>query len=218
MFIVVPASVGMIFLSRQINMLLFFYGKFTYHDVLNSAAVSAVYCAGIFAYSGTKVLTPVFYALDKAHKAVKIGVMAILINLTLNIIFVLTLPRDTAFLGLALGTVVSGIINFFTLYYTITKQIGDIGTANILKFTAKVTGASLVMGAAVFAAASLFEKSRGVEHLTRSQNGLVVLAMIVAGSALYFALVTLMKVEEGKKLTGMIKERILRGKPLPPGE
>ncbi|MEI7640471.1 MAG: murein biosynthesis integral membrane protein MurJ [bacterium] len=210
LFIVVPASAGMIFLSRQINMLLFYYGKFTYVDVINSANVSAMYCLGIFAFSGTKILTPVFYALDKAHKAVKIGIMTIGLNIVLSIIFVLVLPKDIAFIGLALAMAISGIVNFFVLYYTVEKQIGDIGRSDILAFAGKIAAASVLMGLIIFLGAGYIEKLSGLAQLSRLQNGLLVLGLMIIGAIIYFLLVSLMKVEEGGKLINLLKGKIIK--------
>jgi putative peptidoglycan lipid II flippase len=204
LFIVLPATAGIIFLSRQINMLLFFYGKFSYQDVINTANVSIMYSIGIFAYSGVKILTPVFYALDKANEAVKTGMIALVITLALNIIFVLVLPNNIAFLGLALGTTIGGCFNFFTLYAKISKQIGDIGTKEVLVFASKIFVASLVMGAVVIAIAFFMERHMGSLQLTRKQNGLIVAAAITAGIGVYFFMIWVMRIEEGKKLMSMI--------------
>jgi putative peptidoglycan lipid II flippase len=204
-FIVLPASAGIIFLSREINTLLFYYGKFTYHDVLNTAKVSIMYSIAIFAYSGNKILTPVFYALDKAHQAVKIGLLSLVINVILNI----ALAFPLGFLGLALGTAISGIINFTMLYGMIIHQIGDIDTKGLVKFALKILGASLIMGLIIFGLAHYMEMLLSA-GMSRMKNGIVVLAAIIAGTLLYYLLLKVFRVEEGDRFLKMIEERIKR--------
>lgn len=201
-FIVLPASAGIIFLSREINTLLFYYGKFTYTDVLNTAKVSIMYSIAIFAYSGNKILTPVFYALDKANQAVKIGLLSLVINVILNI----ALAFPLGFIGLALGTAISGIINFTLLYSVITRQIGDIDTSGLVKFVLKILGASLIMGVIIFIFAHYMEilLSAGT---SRMKNGVVVLAAIIAGTLLYYLLLKVFRIKEGDRFIVMVKEK-----------
>jgi len=73
-FIVIPASAGIIFLSKPINIMLFYYGRFSLADAVNTANVCIMYSLAIFAYTGVKILTQVFYAVEKPGPAVKISV------------------------------------------------------------------------------------------------------------------------------------------------
>jgi len=116
-FIVIPCSAGLIFMSNQINTLLFYYGRFTLDDALRTANVSIMYCIAIFAFSGVKILTQVFYAIDKAATAVKISTASMLINILLCV--ALMFPMN--YLGLALATSLAGIIQFFMLYFFVEK-------------------------------------------------------------------------------------------------
>jgi len=207
-FIVLPASAGIIFLSREINTLLFYYGKFSYQDVLNTAKVSIMYSVAIFAYSGNKILTPVFYALDKAHQAVRIGLLSLVINVILNI----ALAFPLGFLGLALGTAISGIINFIMLYSLITRHIGDIETKGLVKFALKVLCASLVMGIIVFVFAHYMEILLKA-GMSRTKNGVVVIVAIIVGTMLYYFLLKIFRIDEGKRFINMVKERLNKKQP-----
>jgi len=207
-FIVIPATAGLIALSKEINTMLFMYGKYGMDDVVNTANVSIMYSLGIFAFSGVKILTPVYYALDKAGSAVKSGVIAIGINLALNIIFVMTLPHDIAFLGLALAASVSGIYNYARLYSGICKKTGDIGTRELVGFSVKITGASAVMGIAVFLLAYFLNNLFALNGISRAENAAVVGLCMLAGVMIYVLLVLVINVPDARDIIEKLKGKI----------
>lgn len=208
-FIVIPATVGIIVLSRQINMMLFYYGKFTYSDVINTANASIMYSIGIFAFTSNKILTQVYYAMDNAKKAVKIGAVSVAANIVFNI----SLALPFGFMGLALGTTLSGILNFSMLYFFLHKKLGDIGIKEIIRYSAKILGASLVMGIAAYCTAALLEVYIPGTDQSRMKNGLVVIGAIGVGAFSYVGAVWMMKIEEGRKFFELLMKKLKsRGK------
>ncbi len=206
-FIIIPASVGLMILSREINTVLFMYGKYGIEDVINTAKVSIMYSIGIFAFGGVKILTPVYYALDDAGKAVRIGAEAILINLGLNIIFIFLLPHNIAYIGLALAASISGIYNFFALYKGVCAKTGDIGTHELIFFALKIIAASLIMGAVVYFISKSLESFLIADGLTRKENGFIVLLGIISGIIIYFSSVFILKIPEAEKILILLKKR-----------
>lgn len=199
-FIVIPASAGIIALSGPINALLFRYGRFTAEDAAATAVVSIIYSSAIFAFSGIKILTQVFYAIDKAAAAVKISVAAVVLNIILSI--ALMFPFN--YLGLAAATSLSGIFQFLLLYIYAEKYAGRIMTKQLLVFSAKVTAASVLMAgfvAVFFTFAAPVVNAQG----SRLANGLLVFACIAAGAGLYFAAAKVMKLAEADSFVRMLK-------------
>jgi putative peptidoglycan lipid II flippase len=202
-FIVIPASAGIIALSGPINALLFRYGRFTAEDAAATAVVSIVYSSAIFAFSGIKILTQVFYALDKAAAAVKISVAAVVLNIILSI--ALMFPFN--YLGLAAATAISGIVQFVLLYIYVEKYAGNIMTKQLAMFSLKVTAASLVMAALVAVLYGSLSHAIGAQE-SRVMNGVLVFGSITAGALIYFISVKFMKLSEADSFLSMIRNKI----------
>jgi putative peptidoglycan lipid II flippase len=204
-FIVIPCSAGMIFLSQPINALLFHYGRFTMEDTIHSANVSALYCIAIFAFSGIKILTQVFYAIDKASTAVKISTASMIINVLLCV--GLMFPMN--YLGLALATSIAGIVQFFLLYYYVEKYTGDIKTKELVIFSVKIAVISVIMGALVFVLSKYLNTTwnHGLE-VSRKMNGIIVLVCMIAGTAIYAVLLFVFRVREAGTFVEYFKNRI----------
>ncbi len=200
-FIVIPASIGIIFLSKEINTLLFYYGRFSYHDAIETAKVSIAYSIAIFAFSGIKILTQVFYAIDKASTAVKISIFSMILNIILCIILMIPFK----YIGLAFATSLAGIVNFIFLYIYIIKFVGNINTKNDLIFTLKITFISLIMGLIVMFFASYMTNTFNTDF-SRKINGLIVFISITAGIIIYFLLLYLFKIKEIKTVIDILKK------------
>lgn len=144
LFIILPASVGLIVLRTPIVQLLFEHGEF---DALSTARTSFTllcYTIGLFAYSGQKIIVTGFYSLQDTRTPMKIGAAALVMNIVLNLI--LMGPMREA--GLALATSIAGIFNFLFLVYLFQKQIADFPIGEILGSSTRILAASLVMGIA----------------------------------------------------------------------
>ncbi len=202
-FITIPASAGLIFLSMPINALLFNYGRFTYADAVETAKVSAVYCVAIFAFTGIKILTQVFYAIDKASTAVKISTASVVINIVLCI----ALMKPFGYIGLAIATAVTGIIQYMFLYHYTAKLTGGLKTRELLLFAAKITVSSIIMG---FACLGLYNLMAGAfnKEYSRLVNGVLVLISITAGVGIFAILMPLFRVKEAGTFIGMVKDRL----------
>ena len=143
----VPATVGLMVLSQPIMVLLFQWGETTERDAVMSAAALALYAPGLIGYSVVKLASPSFYALRDARTPVTVSVISIVVNLVLNV----WLFNVMGFLGLALGTAVAATVNALILLVLLSKRIGGVDAARIWRAFFKITIASAVMGAVVFA-------------------------------------------------------------------
>lgn len=190
-FIVIPASAGLIFLSLPINALLFHYGRFEYIDTINTAKASIMYCLGIFAFSGIKILTQVFYSIDRPATAVKISIFSMVLNIILSILLMFPFK----YLGLALAASITGIVQFFILYYYINKFIGNLNTRDLLSFSIKILVISIIMGFIVYFISNFLTNNFNVKY-SRIINGIIVLVNIFIGVIIYFFLIKLIKIKE----------------------
>lgn len=109
----VPAALALVLLAKPVLITLFQYGELTPHDV-NMASLSLMaYSTGLVAFMLIKVLAPGYYARQDTATPVKIGIVAMVANMVMNLAFVLPLLWyfNVGHLGLALATSVSAWLN-----------------------------------------------------------------------------------------------------------
>lgn len=134
-----PAALALSVISEPLLAALFLYGDFTLFDVEQSAAALRAYAFGVVAFMLIKILAPGFFARQDTRTPVKIGIIAMVANMVLNLILVWHLRH----VGLALATALSAWLNAFLLwrglslagFYTPTpgwwRQLARIGVAGL---------------------------------------------------------------------------------------
>jgi len=145
-FITIPASIGLIVLAEPITRTLFERGRFDHYSTLITANALIFYAIGLFSYSGIKILVSCFYSLQDTLTPVKIAGMSLFLNIALNVALMFPLKIG----GLALSASISGIFNFFALFYMLRKKIGHLDGYKILSSFLKATMASLAMAAVIY--------------------------------------------------------------------
>ena len=117
--IAVPAACGLFVLAGPMIATVYLYGEFTvYHAHMVRYSLMA-YALALVGLSIVKVLVPGFFARQDTRTPVRIGVIAMLVNVVANLLFVGTMVRfDIAapHAGLALATVVSAWLNAWLLF------------------------------------------------------------------------------------------------------
>jgi putative peptidoglycan lipid II flippase len=143
----VPATLGLIVLARPIIAMLFERGAFAPRDTDATAAALVCYAIGLIGYSVVKVVSPTFYALHESRKPVMVSAASVLVNAALNIMFV----RRFGYLGLAVGTSLTALLNASVLLHMLRRRLGGIEGTRLLGVFGRTLAASVVMGAAAFA-------------------------------------------------------------------
>ena len=151
LLIAVPATVALWLLAEPILATLFQYGAFTDRDVEMAAASLRAYTVGLGGFMLIKVLAPGYYARQDMKTPVKIGIIAMVSNMVLNVLFVFPLMWyfEMGHVGLALATSVSAWINAGLLYLGLRR--GGISLTGVFeaKFVARLVVAVSLMGIAV---------------------------------------------------------------------
>ena len=142
----VPATLGLIFLSRPIIRVIFEHGNFTAADTSRTAIALSLYAIGLLAFSSQKIIVPVFYALDKA----RYPVIGSVITIFLNIIIVITTLENFQFKAIALSVSLCITANFVFLSFVLYKNTGGYKARYIIKCFTKVFPLSILMGAATW--------------------------------------------------------------------
>ena len=117
--ITIPACVGLFILAGPILATLFEYGKFTPNDTYLSSLSLMAYMLGLPALITIKILAPGFYARQDTKTPVRIGIIAMVSNMLMNIIIVIPLVMydyEAPHVGLAIATSFSAYVNAILLY------------------------------------------------------------------------------------------------------
>ncbi len=154
LLIVVPAVVGMFVLSGQLMATLFQYNQFTVHDTLMSALSLQAYAFGLLGLALVKVLAPGFYARQDTKTPVKIGVIAMIVNL----VFALALVWPFKHVGLAAAFSISAWANAAMLGWLLIKRGLYIPEQGWIMYFIKLITAAVLMGVVVYFGAGDIQK------------------------------------------------------------
>jgi len=151
LLIAVPATVALWILAEPILATFFQYGAFSEGDVTMAAASLRAYTLGLGAFMLIKVLAPGYYARQDMKTPVKIGIIAMVSNMVLNVAFVFPLMWhfDMGHVGLALATSASAWINAGLLFFGLRRGgvplAGALGGKYALRLLAAVTGMATLL-------------------------------------------------------------------------
>ncbi len=198
MFLVFPATVGLVVLANPIVSLLYERGQFDAVDRIATAGALQAYGYGLLFYAGLKVLQPAFYAIDKRWFPMIASLIALFVNIGCNYTFVFIFKWGHE--SLALTTSIVASLNFLFLYAMMVRYAGDIGTKGIVISFFKIGAATAIMAMlCLLANRYIFADLNGMGLLMKAVwlGGVVGVA---AGA--YFVVSMLLRVEEvGEMLT-----------------
>jgi len=114
----IPARTALFVLAEPILIHLFQYESMRPFDVQMAAHSLRAYSLGLLAFMAIKVLATGFYAQQDTKTPVKIGIIAMVANMVLNLLFVAILHWQfrLGHAGLALATSCSALLNALLLY------------------------------------------------------------------------------------------------------
>ncbi|MEM8799967.1 MAG: murein biosynthesis integral membrane protein MurJ [Pseudomonadota bacterium] len=113
-----PAAAALIVIGGPIIGVLFVGRAFTAADGTATAYALGAYATGLPAYVLIKVLTPVFFAKGDTKTPVKLSMIALVLNVILNLI----LMQFLAHVGLALATAISAWVNAGALMFVAFRR------------------------------------------------------------------------------------------------
>ncbi|MEH6576680.1 MAG: murein biosynthesis integral membrane protein MurJ [Amphritea sp.] len=102
-----PAALALFVLAEPMIATLFHYGQMQDRDVLMAGMSLRAYASGLLAFMLIKVLAPGYFSRQDIKTPVKIGIVAMVVNMALN----LALIGPLAHVGLALATSLSAFLN-----------------------------------------------------------------------------------------------------------
>ncbi|MDF1822491.1 MAG: murein biosynthesis integral membrane protein MurJ [Alcanivoracaceae bacterium] len=113
-----PAAVALAVLAEPLLGALFKYGEFRLLDVQMAALSLQAYSGGLLAFMLIKVLATGYFSRQDTRTPVRIGVIAMVANMILNLLLIWHLRHA----GLALATAASAWVNTFLLYRGLARD------------------------------------------------------------------------------------------------
>ena len=182
LLLTLPATAALMVCATPLIRALLQHGAFDAHDTIASAQALAAFSLGLPAYVLIKVLTPGFYARADTRTPVRIALIAMLVNLALNLVLIWPM----AHVGLALSTAIAAWVNAILLYWTLRRRDHFAIDDRLRRTGIRLIAATLAMAALLFAINPLIDPWTGRSLIARVA---ALSAMIGAGAIVYFGAV-----------------------------
>ena len=204
MFLVFPATVGLVVMAQPIVSLLYERGEFDAVDRIATAGALQAYGCGLLFYAGLKVLQPAFYAIEKRWLPMIASVMALFVNIICNYTFVFVFKWGHE--SLALTTSIVASLNFIFLYLAMMRYAGDIGTGRLLLAFLKIGIATVAMAAVCYFGMQWFLVDLGGMLFWR--KAISVLGLIAVAGSVYLIMTFLFRVEEIRDVIALARKKL----------
>jgi putative peptidoglycan lipid II flippase len=194
-----PAMMGMIMLREPIIRVLFMRGEFGIEAANHSALSLIASVSGIWAIMLVRVLVPGFNARQDTKTPVKFGIISMGVNIASNLIIVFPLEKyliidgsnGYGYIGLAVSTTISAIVNASLLFWGLNKHGIYRTTRTTWFFILK-----LIIGTAVMSVVIGFFKNYLASDMSDWAGislmfSIMWLAVLIAAGALVYFLVLL---------------------------
>lgn len=209
LFVMIPASVGLLVLAEPIVKMLFGHGRFDADAVRHTSIALQFYAPGLMVFCLAKIFVPAFYAMQDTRTPFLIGLRAVALNFILNVVFVVTWPLEYKHAGLALSTVISEAMNGLTLGVLLHRRLGSLAWASVGRTVIQALLCSAVMAAVISVVVVVLSTAlEGAGLPVKVAEVISVLGSIALGMAAYFLCAFVARMPE----IGFARDAILRRK------
>ena len=183
----IPAATGLALLAEPLLLVLFQRGEFTDEHAYFASLSLTAYATGLLSFMLVKVLAPGYYSRQDTKTPVKYGIWCMTANMAFNLIFVLSLGYEFGFIGLAMATSASALLNVVLLYQGLHKSSVYRLSRESLWFISKVVLATVAMGFAVNYCNVATESWLAMEFIERVMqlSKLLLVAGLIYGAGLF---------------------------------
>ena len=198
LLLTLPSAVGLAAAAGPIIAALFQRGAFGEAAAAASAAALVANAFGLPAFVLVKVFAPAFFARGDTKTPVKVGVLAVVLNLALN----LMLMGPLGHVGIAVSTSVAAWVNAGLLAWLLARRRQFRADRRTRRVVPRILAASAIMGAAVALAVLLAPAPAG-----SIGRGLLAAAVIAAGALAYLAAGVALRAFDPREVLRMVRRR-----------
>ena len=193
LLIAIPAAAALMLLAEPILATLFLYGDvMTPRDMSMATLSLRAYSLGLVAFMLIKVLAPGFFARQDMRTPVRIGVIAMVSNMALNLILVIPLHFywQVGHVGLALATSLSAFLNALLLFLALRSKAIYLPGRAWLRFLATLLLAVILMVATLIWLGGQFDAfdTRIWQQLGWWQRSSAIACICLGGFTVYLAI------------------------------
>ncbi len=201
LFVMLPATAGLIVLRTPIIRLLFEHGSFDSAATADTAFALMFYSLGLFAFAGSRMLAFAFYSMKNTKTPVIVAACAMVSNIFISVLLMFPLRQG----GLALASSISSAINMVVLWILLERDIGGFGRGKIAAAGLKMCGLSLAMGVAVH----LLALACGIVAGTQTFFGRLIQVFLPVGGgiAIYMGLALILRIEEAAHVWQLLQRK-----------
>lgn len=200
LLIVVPATIGLMLLAKPVIYLFFERNAFGPRATNMTSIALVFYSLGLVGTSLRLLLNRVYYSFQDTVTPMKNGIIAVIINIILNIILVRFLDHG----GLALATSISGTVSMLLLFKDLKKRYSNIDVESYFEGFLKTTIASLIMG---FVVILIYYRIGSMVSQGKAIQMLMFILSIIGGIITYGGACKLLKIEEFNILINKVLKR-----------
>lgn len=182
MYVMIPAAAGLAVLAVPIVEFSFQRGAFDALSTMYTSRALAFYAPGLIVFSSSKIFIPLFYAHEDTRTPVRIGMWTVFANLGFNLLFILVLPEGWKHAGLALGTVLSSLLQVIVLGRICSKRYAHVHWTPVLRS----------WGRCVLACVPMILAARGSLYWMASESILLRVPLAIGVAGVVYGLATLL--------------------------
>jgi putative peptidoglycan lipid II flippase len=147
----IPSSIGLALIARPVIHLIYEHGKFTAADTADTRSMLIMFCIGLFAAAGLRLVMQAYYAVEDMVTPLWSAAMAMIVN----IIGCWWLSRYMGRAGVPLAISLAAIINLAVLWARLPGIIGSFDVRPLGRTILVSIVASLPMAAIILPANTL---------------------------------------------------------------
>ncbi|MGQ0428967.1 MAG: murein biosynthesis integral membrane protein MurJ [Gammaproteobacteria bacterium] len=189
--IATPAAAALLMLAGPLIATIFGYGKFNERDVLMCSYALMAYSMGLIGFSLVKVLAPGYFARQDTRTPVKVGIIALSVNMGFNLAVVVPaylagFPVPHALLALSTG--LSALVNATLLYLGLRRSGVFTPSGEWRRLLPQVFFACAAMAAFLWWISGDWSAWNGMDVAGRAWR---LAAAVAGGAGVYFAALAL---------------------------
>ncbi|EQK42050.1 MULTISPECIES: murein biosynthesis integral membrane protein MurJ [Paraclostridium] len=203
--IIIPISVGAIILAEPIVKLLFQRGEFDARATQMTAIALIFYSIGMLGFGLRDILGKIFYSLQDTKTPMINGIIAMVLNIVLNLAFVKYTNMGLG--GLAFATSISSLVTIALLSVSLRRKIGAFGGKKIISVLIKSIIAALLMALVTKFTYNVIDAFLSAGFI---QDAIKLAISVGLGAIVYAVSIIVLRVDEVKLIFKMINKKVKR--------
>ncbi len=200
-YVSVPCAIGVWCLARPIVDVLFFRGKFTTYDLMNTSSILMIYSVGILSFGGIRVIAPSFYAIKNTYYPAIVSSICLVVHY----FAAQYLMESYGINGLAASSMISSGLNFILLLIGFKMLIGDLMLGQLIRSIIKFS----IAGAVMMVVIQGYDILLAYFGETFAVKLISLFITIGASVAVYFGMTSMLKTEEYELVFANLQKKIL---------